>query len=127
MIQPVNLGKTLKRPRAVSIRLFRDAHALQHRDVEVAERRFLWGPEAPPRTQRALAAAGKKQREIFDRVLISIFDGGAEHDHGIIQKGSSALIQPLDPVEKIGKLLHVPIDDLAVLFFPLGILGVVRD
>src|SRR5262249_967596 len=79
------------------------------------------------RTQRALPPAREQQGKIGDQVTVAVLERTAEHDHRIIEKRRTGFIQALHSFEEVCQLLHMPIDDLAVLFLALRHLAVMRD
>src|SRR2546428_7029162 len=107
--------QSLKRAGTVSERLFLYPHAMQHGQIKIAQRGFLFGTNTASGTQRAFAPAGQGDGKVLLKVKVPALDPAAEHHHGIIEQTLPTFIQALQLVQEIGDLLYVPSDAASVL------------
>ena len=117
----------LERPGAIGEPLDRGADAVEHRHVQVAERRVLAVDEVPTRRQRAAGPAGQHGRQVVRVVLVAVAQGRAEQHHRVVQQRPFPFADLLHPVEQLGALLDVPGRDPLVLVQLLGVVLVVRE
>src|SRR3954468_23565905 len=70
-----------------------NSHALQHREIQIAERRLLREAQPPSGLQRALASARERDRQIVLQMQIAALDATPEHHHRIVEQRRAALIE----------------------------------
>src|SRR4051794_5941678 len=99
--------EALERSGAVAELLFGNAHAVQQRDIEVAERGLLRRTQPAAGAQASLPLAREQQRQIRDRVAIAILERAAVHDHRVVEQRRAALVETLDALQEVGELLHI--------------------
>src|SRR5262245_36257341 len=94
-----------QRFRAVAEALRGNTHAIQHRDVQVAQRRILRRRNVLAGLDATAAPPAQQDREVVRVVLVAVRQAGPAHDHRVVEQGPLAFLDPLEPGEQVGELL----------------------
>ena len=62
------------------------AHAIEHRYIEIGERRLARAANVPARLDLACALPGQQDRQVVVAVRVSVTDAAAVHDHRMIEQ-----------------------------------------
>src|SRR5579883_3422890 len=111
---------------AVAVSIDCNAHAVEHREVQVVER-LLIVFQVPAGLDRAAAPAGQEDGQVVVVVAVAVADPAAVNDHDMVQQGSAGLAGRRELPQQVGDLLDVEtVDGLDLLVLGL-VAAVVRE
>ena len=83
------------------------AHASEHGEVEVGERRFLGHDDVPSGSEGAAAATCEKDGQVVVVVAVRIGNARAKDNHGMIEQSAAPFLDGLELFQEISELSGV--------------------
>ncbi len=123
-VQVEHNSPTLRQPfqlsRAVAQLFRRHAHAIEHAEIEVGERRFFLNADVLAGLERPAAFTGEQNRQLVVVVGVAVADAASQDDHGVVQKRSLAFpnsLQFFQHISELGDVKAINLGNLGLLVF----------
>src|SRR5438046_6561766 len=100
-------GELLELSGAVAQLLRRHAEEVEHRELQVRQRRVLWIDEMASALESARASADEQRRERTVRMAIAVADCSAVKNHHVIEQRSVAVWRIPELLQVIGEQFQV--------------------
>ena len=105
-------GELVELPSAVAQLLRRQ---VQHRQLQVRERRVLRIDEMPPALERARASADEQRRQRTVRMAVAVADSSSIKNHHMVEQRSVTVRGVSQLLQVVGEQLHVVLLNLHAL------------